>query len=296
MLTMFSEDGLAVRLLEAAREALQVIETDLAGAYALKTHERYAQLLEFIESLDTRALMVDGADHIDAWRLTLAYLPRPEQQRLQVILEGLQELAAEEADSGIVVSTLDGVQQLLSELSFTTIEPPGRGADDHDERRERLRVEVKPGFRVAWYDGYQTSVACMSAVVDETLYWELCIEAPPPESVERRTIPVSPGSERAIKDICRSILSNAGRDAYDPSGHSDDDGVLEGPSDDFWAASDWELSGYDDEDGLLRRAVEKDLDAALVWAADELGEHYDIDMVEPTGSEIKSRERDNEPA
>jgi hypothetical protein len=173
---------------------------------------------------------------------------------------------------------LDGVQQLLSELPFTTIEPPGPGPDDHDELRERLHVEVKPGFRVAWYDGYHTSVACMSAVVDVTLCWELCIEDPPPERIQRRSIPVSPTDEQAVQGICRSVMAKAEREFSKPTHHDeDDDDGSRGPSDDFWSASDWELSGYDDADGLLRTTVERDLDAALAWAAEELGEHYDIE-------------------
>jgi hypothetical protein len=76
MVTLFDASGLADVLAQAAKEALGSVEADLAGAHTLKTHERYAQLLEFVESLDTRVQPAHGGDHIDAWRLTLAFLPQ----------------------------------------------------------------------------------------------------------------------------------------------------------------------------------------------------------------------------
>ncbi len=120
----------------------------------------------------------------------LASLTPEEQRGLAATYEELTEaagVAIEYGDDGageapLRMDAIAPAEPLLAWLPHATFK--ASGADDHDLRRRTLTVEVewaptpredvgrRPPVVVTWLDGYQSTVATMSAaLIEGSLYW-----------------------------------------------------------------------------------------------------------------------------
>jgi len=198
------------------------LEEDLERPHLPEVEDRVNELAAFLDADedDNAAQLADST-----WLLVLSHLAPEEQRALQDSYEALARgtgAAIEygerrEGQADWLMQTLAPVEQLLAELPYTTLEPSGR--DDYELRRRALSVEVVWADRdskdaesggplyITWCDGYQTTVATMTAgLFQGTLCWTLDITDPAPgRSAER----VLPGSSEDVRTAARDDLQAA---------------------------------------------------------------------------------------
>jgi hypothetical protein len=285
MTTEEERKAITEAILGAVDAALQSVEQDLSRSHTPELHARHHELIEFAGALAKEALAAEvriamtlagaldpanGRVHEIAWRMVLAHMTSEQQQLLQAAfvrfrdtLEQYVITGDDPAHAQQVLVALDPAQQLLAELPFTSLPPPGPGPDTHDHLRRTLTVEIEREspvdddgdrglgarlMRVEWRDGYQMRVAKLdiSSFASDGASWVLEVEDPSPGRSEQLLLP---GTAEAFR------LYVAAEAEPDPR-----------------AGARMQREG----NRLLEAAAERELQHAIRWGTRQLGEHYTV--------------------
>lgn len=285
MITEEERKAITEAILQAIDAALQSVKQDLSRSHTPKLHVRHHELIELAGALAREALAAEtriamtlagaldpasGRVHENAWRMVLAHMTSEQQQHLEAAFVRFRDTLEQYVITGDdpqhaqrVLVALDPAQQLLAELPFTSLSPPGPGPDTHDHLRRTLTVEVERespvededdrglearSMRVEWRDGYQMRVAKLeiSSFGPDGASWELEVEDPSPGRSEHLLLP---GTVEVFR------LYAAAEAEPDPR-----------------ASARMQREG----DRLLEAAAERDLQHAIQWGTRQLGEQYTV--------------------
>ncbi len=278
-------------ILQALDAARQSVEQDLSRSHTPELHARHHELIELAEALAREAQAAEvriamtltgalnpanGQAHKNAWRMVLAHTTSEQQQLLQNTFVRFQDALEHHLITGDdpqhaeqVLAALNPAQHLLAELPFTNLPPPGPGPDNHDRLRRTLTVEIEHQsptddeeyrsqearlMRVEWRDGYQTRVAKLeiASYGSDGAAWVLEVEDPPPGRSEQLLLP----------DTAEAFgLYVAAEAEPDPR-----------------TSARMQREG----NRLLEAAAERELQNAIQWGTQQLGDHYTI-RADPRG-------------
>ena len=242
--------------------ALRSIEADLANDHPPELKKRHEELLALDVANTHIGLATLHPD--DLWRLVLSYLDPGQQRLLQETYENLQssleagviygddDAGAEQAQAALNV--VAPAENLLAGLPHTTF-APASAPDDHDERRRTLSVEIERRYdyvnfpvQVEWLDGYQSRVAVMELNFGGAkAWWQLDIEDPPPGRGARLEL---------VGGLEGAMLSYQG----------------EHEAPDQRTGARMQREGY----ALLVAATERELENAITWGTQELGDRFTV--------------------
>ena len=242
--------------------ALRSIEADLANDHPPELKKRHEELLALDVANTHIGLATLHPD--DLWRLVLSYLDPGQQRLLQETYENLQssleagviygddDAGAEQAQAALNV--VAPAEDLLAGLPHTTF-ARASAPDDHDERRRTLSVEIERRYdyvnfpvQVEWLDGYQSRVAVMELNFGGAkAWWQLDIEDPPPGRGARLEL---------VGGLEGAMLSYQG----------------EHEAPDQRTGARMQREGY----ALLVAATERELENAITWGTQELGDRFTV--------------------